>query len=129
MTALSDLFSERLAESDLSIAQATFAGLAPLTADKTSGLWSGAPKQTAMRITYYGPAGKGSEFFRIRLLARAEGLSGQLAKPIRYLQPPESGVHAYLPRVKDTSWPTLMRDPSISLLITEGEIKALSATL
>lgn len=46
-------------------------------------------------------------------------------KLIRYAQPPDTGACAYFPPTVD--WPAINADTSISVLITEGELKAAKA--
>ena len=129
MSELTQLFAARLEESVVSVAAAKHAGLKLLEPDAVKALWAGAPRQGAIQIPYLSPAGRGTGFYRLRLLGVAQGLNGQSSKPRRYLQPPESGVRAYLPRVKGVEWLEILSNPEIALIITEGEFKALSATL
>jgi hypothetical protein len=124
---MSDLFIVRLIESNISLPEATYAKLVNLPADRTAKLWPTAPRQESIQISYCSPAGKVGEFYRVRLLGKANGF--QLEKPIRYLQPPHSGVRAYLPRVAKLDWLKTLASPEQPLIITEGEFKALSACL
>lgn len=124
---LDKLFSSRLAESGIPLDAARYADFIPLPKTRTASLWKGAPSQAAIQINYPSPSGKRNGFFRLRLLGTAPGFA--LEKPLRYLQPPHSGVHAYLPRVDGVNWLELLLNPDQPLLITEGEIKALAATL
>lgn len=126
---LTQLYTARLAESEVSEADAKYAGLSLLQPDATAKLYTGAPRQGAIKIVYHSPSGKSTPFFRLRLLGVAAGINGQLEKPRRYLQPPDSGVRAYLPRTKNCDWREILSDPEQALLITEGEFKALAATL
>ena len=67
------------------------------------------------------------EFYRLRYLkvpCDASVLTKK--KPIRYVQPPESGVCVYLPP-NQADWPEILDDPDRPLLITEGELKAAKA--
>lgn len=124
---MSDLFIARLIESNISLPEATYAKLVNLPPERTAKLWPTAPKQECIQIPYLTPAGKAEGFYRVRLLGKANGF--QLAKPIRYLQPPHSGVRAYLPRVAKLDWLKTLANPEQPLIITEGEFKALSACL
>lgn len=124
---LDSLYASRLAESGISDVAARYADLFPLPKNKTANLWRGAPMQPSIVIHYPTPAGRRNGFYRLRLLGTSPGFTFE--KPRRYLQPPQSGVHAYLPRVKDVSWLELLTDPDAPLIITEGEFKALAATL
>lgn len=129
MSELTQLFAARLEESVVSPSAAKHAGLKLLEPDAVKALWPGAPRQGAIQIPYLSPSGRSTGFYRLRLLGVAQGLNGQSSKPRRYLQPPDSGVRAYLPRVAGTSWLEILNDPEVALIITEGEFKALSATL
>ena len=124
---MSELYFSRLIESNISLPEATHARLSNLPPERTVKLWPTAPKQECIHIPYLTPAGKAEGFYRIRLLGKTNGF--QLEKPIRYLQPPHSGVRAYLPRVAKLDWLKTLADPEQPLIITEGEFKALSATL
>lgn len=124
---MSGLFIARLIESNISLPEATYAKLVNLTPERTAKLWPTAPKQECIQIPYLTPSGKSNGFYRIRLLGKANGF--QLAKPIRYLQPPHSGVRAYLPRVAKLDWLKTLADPEQPIIITEGEFKSLSASL
>lgn len=124
---LDSLYTSRLEESGISHSAAQYADFIPLAKTQTASLWKGAPSQPAIQINYPTPSGKRNGFFRLRLLGTAPGFA--LEKPLRYLQPPHSGVHAYLPRVDGVEWRELLLNPEHPLLITEGEIKALAATL
>jgi hypothetical protein len=126
---LSELFNARLSESGISAKDAKRAKLSPLRADATSKLWAGAPKQDALVIPYLDPKGRDTKFYRIRFLGELNGFAKQAEKPPRYLQPPKSGVHVYFPSVAGVDWMTVLADPKQSLIITEGELKALAATL
>lgn len=63
-------------------------------------------------------------FCRIRYMGPVLDRRG---KAVRYVQPRDSGNRAYLPPVCD--WTRLLADPTEPLLITEGEVKALAASL
>lgn len=83
---------------------------------------SGAP---VMRLAYADLDGKPTGFYRLRLLADPPGFASALAKPSRYLQPPDTGVAAYL--APGIDWRALSKDTTAPLYITEGELKAASA--
>lgn len=63
-------------------------------------------------------------FCRVRYM---EPVKDRRGKAVRYVQPRDSGNRAYLPPVVD--WVRLLADPTEPLLITEGEVKALAASL
>lgn len=128
MTDAAKMAADKLHQSGLTDAEGRYAGLKPLTAEQTGKLWPGAPKQASLHLPYHDPGGKVTGFSRIRLLGPAKGFAGQVEKPRRYLQAPGSGVEVYFPHVKDLRWTALLADKSQALVITEGELKALSAT-
>jgi hypothetical protein len=65
-------------------------------------------------------------FVRIRYLEPVSARRHGFQKPqeLRYVQPPKSGIHAYFPKVPGGNWPAVLADPAVSLVITEGELKA-----
>lgn len=67
------------------------------------------------RVRYYGNAPKTKSFKK--------------TKQVRYTQPAGSGVHPYYPVCKSVDWLSVVDDPTIPIMITEGEKKALSACL
>ena len=123
------MFAERLRESGIPDKAAKRANLSPLEPDATARLWKGAPKQSAMLIPYSDPLGQATGFYRIRFLGKVNGFAQQLEKQPRYLQPPKTGINIYFPNVAGTNWLSILSDPAASLIITEGEFKALAATL
>lgn len=69
-------------------------------------------------------------FCRVRYYARKNKVqSFKKKKELRYTQPKNSGVHAYFPIVDDVDWVSIAEDPDIPVMITEGEKKALCASL
>ncbi len=66
-------------------------------------------------------------FVRVRYLRIPKGFSPKAAKKGRYSQHKGSGCRAYFPRAMD--WPDVLSDTSNSLVIVEGELKALAGCL
>lgn len=70
---------------------------------------------------------KWPNFYRVRYLGKDpidfKTVAGE--KPQRYVQPPGTGVCAYLPRNVD--WPVVKDDADYDIIITEGEKKAAAA--
>lgn len=65
-------------------------------------------------------------FFRLRYLVEPITFDKDgKPKKTRYVQPPDSGVAAYFPRLID--WTTILNDPTYTINITEGELKAAKA--
>jgi hypothetical protein len=66
------------------------------------------------------------EYTRIRTLKDPAGFASQTKqKPLRYKQPPDSGLAAYFP--SNINWKKILDDPSEPIIITEGELKASKA--
>jgi hypothetical protein len=83
-----------------------------------------------MVLPYFDVDGAALEFHRFRYLEdpRTSWERKVLqTKPLRYFQPPGTGLKAYFPPVLD--WRELADDPRHPLLITEGEKKAASASI
>jgi hypothetical protein len=66
-------------------------------------------------------------FVRVRYLRIPKGFSAKAAKRGRYSQHKGSGCRAYFPSAMD--WSEVLSDVSNSLVIVEGELKALAACL
>lgn len=79
----------------------------------------------ALIIPYQNPDGTPTGFFRARYFDPPE-TGGVRKKSIRYQQPKGTAPEIYLPRVQGHDWQTIMDDPTRPVIITEGEIKALS---
>lgn len=88
----------------------------------------------ALVIPYYDIHGApvigkdGSAFMRVRYLKEPPH-SLTATKFRKYMQPPKTGTHAYFPAVPGVDWAAICSDPSQAIMITEGEKKALAATL
>lgn len=122
-----------LARSGISEADAGAAGISAV--DDATEAHAGLRKLPALVIPYYDVTGApvvsktGEEFFRVRYLeqVKAKGLGKR--KDTRYGQPKGSGVSAYFPVVRGVDWEALRDNAKGPLVITEGEKKALAATL
>ncbi len=75
-------------------------------------------------MTYQASSGKLLPFVRFKLLGELKGRDGKI---IKYTQHKDSGIHLYLPPLVD--WAEIAKDPTDKILITEGEKKAIAATL
>jgi Domain of unknown function (DUF3854) len=75
----------------------------------------------AFTIPFFDLNGEPTGHYCIRILDQKEP---------KYLQPRNSGVHLYLPRnlPANITWASIAKDPSISICITEGPLKAACAT-
>lgn len=80
--------------------------------------------RAAIVLPYHDPAGAPTGFRRVRYFDPPE-VGGVRKKAIRYQQPKGTAPEIYLPQVGQ-DWQAILADPSQALIITEGEIKALS---
>lgn len=126
---LAELAEAKLAGSCITVEEAKYAGIKILEGSKVEGLFAGAQKAGALQINYLTPEGKPTGFYRVRYLEKLPGLRGQAAKPLRYQQPPNTAPGVYFPRVKGVNWMSYLADESNPIIITEGELKALCATV
>lgn len=84
-----------------------------------------------LKINYLDLDGKpilddGKPFFRLRYLAEPAGFASKTEDgATRYLQPPNTLPHLYLPANED--WGAVAANPAAAIIITEGELKAASA--
>ena len=99
-------------------------------ASETECMWNGAPKAPAIVFNYRDPRKPSQNlaprpgwppFKRVRLLGDNLPRDGK-GRELRYTQEAGSGLCAYFPTLVD--WPAIIGDPSVPILITEGELKA-----
>lgn len=136
MQALS-LAEAKLALSGLSLDDLGLLGIDVLAAQQTLAL--GFQPLPALKLNYKGADGKplndwprAKPFYRLRYLAQANDfLQLTDAKPVRYTQAPNTVCCAYFPQnylvEGKLGWSGLIKNPDLPLLITEGELKAISA--
>jgi len=118
-----NIFKAKLASSGLTESDARRLGLVYLDDVKKVLIeYSG---QAAVKLDYYDITGKKTPFFRLRLLTPPRSFAADAAKPLRYVQPKDTGIAAYFPRIMD--WPAILSDTTQALYITEGEFKAACA--
>jgi hypothetical protein len=113
-SALSDLHAKRC-------------GMRELNATETSRLKI--PNVQPVRslfMPYFDLKGKKTGFFRIRYLEPLPGFAGMVEDAQRYAQEGNTINEVYLPPLLKKSWEEIANDPDISILITEGELKAAS---
>jgi Family of unknown function (DUF5906)/Domain of unknown function (DUF3854) len=124
-----ELALAKLASSGLGAQDMATLRMEALTPTQTHGLHDSFKPLCALKITYWDPQDldkplaarpKWPSFYRLRYL-RPNGD----AKDVRYTNEPGAGVVAYFPPSID--WPTIIKDPEQTLLITEGELKAAKA--
>lgn len=133
--ALCDLAIAKLNESGIGAEEATKNGLFSVESarDNYHGEFKPLP---ALIIPYFNPDGSPMTFerdgerlpfIRVRYLRVPRSFSTKSAKRARYSQHKGSGCRAYFTRTLD--WSDVLSDPSNSLVIVEGELKALAGCL
>lgn len=110
-------------------ADAIRAGMFEVT--DASQLYAELPPLAGIAFSYLNPDRSNMEFdrgpfVRVRLLDPPQARTFVKTKPQRYAQPRSSGVRAYFPALAD--WQSIAGDPTVPVLITEGEAKAIRAT-
>ena len=119
---LADLDRSGLDKSDYKLLH-----LVPLTRAQTYDLVG--EKRIGYKIPYFEPNGRINGYCRVRFLENGKGKSFGPASSDgaahRYSQPKKSYPHVYLPPY--LNWKKILKDPSVTILITEGEKKAAMA--
>lgn len=122
------LMLTKLAGSALDADDAKLMKLEPATRLKAQQLGLPSAKE-CFTIPYFDLKGRVTHFFRARYVVDTrkgfDKISGR--KALRYSQPPDSITEVYLPPF-DIDWEEVASDPSVPLIITEGELKAACAT-
>src|ERR1035437_10354677 len=85
----------------------------------------GMPAGSGFSIPYHTADGKLLQMFRFRYGLPMIDANG---RPMKYSQPVGSAPAVYLPQLKGVNWETIEQNPSVELIITEGELKAACAT-
>ena len=127
MTSL-QFFTSWLAQAAISKTQAGFAGMRPITADQNIEDFDGFDCQGIL-ISYSDQFGAPLDFYRIRLDTENFLKNSEMELDRKYDQPENSRPFFYFPRVKNFDWPRYLADNSRTIWITEGELKALKATI
>lgn len=80
--------------------------------------------ETSMLIPYFDVKGKvNKEFWRLRRLETPKGFK---KKHLKYTQTPDTPPIIYFPPLLSIAWSEIVKDTSIPIFITEGELKAAS---
>jgi hypothetical protein len=127
---------EKLNSSGLTVKDAENLGIEFLTAGEVSVLDPSFKKLKSLRLNYFDPREPSKPltafpmhppFFRLRYLEEEKNNFGAIpaGKPLRYVQPSDSGVAAYFPRI--VKWPEIIKNVNDPIIITEGEFKAAKA--
>ena len=123
-----DLAKAKLSSSVLTLEDAKELGIEILTSTKTKALFPKYPVPS-LKLNYYDAQGaKRDEFYRVRFLEDPPpGAFGEVAeKPRRYAQPKDTTPAAYFPT--NINWSEIVVDPSQTIILTEGELKAACAS-
>jgi hypothetical protein len=116
------LMLEDLARSGLDEDAKTL-GMVPLDAKDTAKIAgaANAAGRGSYRIPYFDAEGEPTKFYRLRFLGSPEPGKD---KPPKYHQPGGTIPDVYLPPLLDRPWSELLSDPTVDLVITEGEKKS-----
>jgi len=119
----------KLQDSTLTKDDAESLGLTPFTGPEmaSTSLKVLPAHRAGFAIPYFDLDGKETDFYRYRYLeyGTESGFSALIAdqkKQLRYAQPPDTVNELYLPPLVD--WAGIALDPTIGIVITEGELKA-----
>ena len=115
---------EKLASSGITRANAALLGIMALRPQAVEAL--GLPPGPALMIPYFGLDGQETGFYRIRYLEPVRNWKGE---ELRYMQPPGTLTGVHLPRLPGIDWAAVSVDPTIQIVLTEGEFKAACACL
>lgn len=128
-----DLALKKWAETGLTEEDAALLGMDFLEATETAEQHPSFNAVPSIRINYYTADGrpmrdypKSEPFFRIRYLKILNDFSHLDARPVRYVQPPNTMPVAYFPQ-NQPDWPDIIGDPDRPIILTEGELKAAKA--
>lgn len=123
-----DLAARKVESSGLTIDNAKALGMRPLNEEETNKLFPDRKipaKVPSLLIQYHDINGKPIKgMYRVRLLQPPMGVFGQTDET-RYLQPPDTPPAVYW--AKSIQWNKVLKDPTIDITITEGELKAACA--
>lgn len=129
LKAVTQAMLEKLEKSDLNGSDAKILRYEPYHANDASKLALPAAF-SGFKLPYFDLSGRVTKFWRFRYLESTKTGFDALTdkKPLRYAQPKRSLNELYLPPVGGTNWSVIAKDPSIPIIITEGELKAACAT-
>ncbi len=119
----------KLADSGLNGAEAKALEYRALTAIQTVEFNPMAPPVASIHIPYHDSRGKPTGFYRLRFLEDSRSSFDKLTnkKVKRYDQPKGTINDVYLPRLPNLEWQKIFKDPTVPIVITEGEFKAACA--
>lgn len=82
---------------------------------------------SALEIPYFTTKGRPTPFKRWRRLEAPKGFAAVSGKIQRYAQPANTAPEVYLPPLAKKTWSDILKDTTVPVLITEGELKAACA--
>ncbi len=130
-TSANALALAKLSESGLDWEDAQSLGIEVLEASEIAALCATFLALPALKLNYYDVKQQplvthpgDDPFYRIRYLAQPTGF-GSGKKVPKYVQEPDTGCAAYFPTTVD--WEDAAQQPSLDVIITEGELKAACA--
>jgi len=124
---LEDLARAKWRSSGISDEQAAKLQFESKTGAEIAQLGHNFKKLGGVLLPYFHPDGSRNEFFRFRYLEEPTGFAAQIAKKQRYEQPIGTLNDVYLPPLLTVPWATILANPNLPIIITEGEFKAASA--
>ncbi len=128
-TDVNKLAAAKWESSGLSAKHAAALRLRPLAGADTRRLHPTFHAVGALLLPYFDSKGKPTKFYRLRYLEPLPGFGGAVKKPQRYAQAPDTLNEVYLPPLLDKrTWEDVQGDVKTTLYVTEGELKAASAT-
>lgn len=120
---LQQLADAKMAESGLNGVDSIAMKVRPLTREAVGKL--DLPAFMALQLPYLDVKGKPTGFYRLRYLEQPTGFAK--AKALRYIQPPDTLNEVYLAPLGGIKWGEVIERSDVSLVITEGELKAAAA--
>lgn len=125
---VSSAMLDKLEDSDLDESDAKLLGYTATTAEECATKFNKFPAfKAGFLIPYFDIEGRRTKFYRYRYLETVkEGFEKHTdKKDLRYVQPKNTLNELYLPPSVD--WTKVANDPTIPIVITEGELKAACA--
>jgi hypothetical protein len=130
--ALSRAYAAKLAESGITQEVAKLAKFKLYTAEQVA---SKLPKLFpnnlgGFQLPYFSMEGKMNCHYRFRFLEQPGGWIGATDKKVpRYSQPVGSRIDVYWPQIPGMPWKVIADNPEVPLIITEGELKSICASM
>ena len=124
---MSDLARAKWRSSGLTDEQAATLQFEALPAERLPQMAGNLLPVPSLFLPYFDLDGRRTDFYRVRYLAPPPGFGGVVEKPQRYAQPAGTVNEVYLPPLLPEPWRAVAGDPTRTLYVTEGELKAAKA--